>query len=321
MSEVPRTAPSIRRFLFFDEHRPTRAWMPTLEMINERFAQYCRAALLQHLQPPVEMVPQFAIEAIKHSELIDRLATPSHLTLVTLKPLRGTILIAVEAELVGMIVESRFGGSGRLPVVAVPNREFAPIEHQAMGRVVERLLDQLALAWKPVAAFVPEIVRHEVKPAFAAIANSTDLVIVTSFAVTVANGSGKLMIAIPYLLLEPLHDRLVASVVDRAVTRDPRWSEELKIGIGRATTELKVEFAAIEMTVRDFLNLRPGNVFEINRPDTVTVQAHGIPLFRGRWGRHGQKIAVRVEERLPPKADAPVVGGSHGNGDGNDNDG
>jgi flagellar motor switch protein FliM len=321
MSEAPRPASSIRRFLFFDEHRPTRAWMPTLDTINERFAQYSRAALLQHLQPPVEVEPQFAIEVVKHGEFVDRLATPSYLTLVTAKPLRGTIMIAVEAELVGMIVESRFGGSGRLPVVPVPNREFAPIEHQAMRRVVERLLEQLALAWKPVATFVPEIVRHEVKPAFAAIANSTDLVIVSTFAMTVANGGGKLTIAIPYLLLEPLHERLVASKVERAVTRDVRWSEELKIGIGRATTEIKVEFAAIEMTVREFLNLRTGSVFEIARPESVTVQSHGQPLFRGRWGRHGRKIAVRVEEALPRAADLSIAAGAGRKGGGIDDDG
>lgn len=294
--------------------------MPTLHMINERFAQYSRAALLQYLQPPVEVVPEFTIDVVKHSELIDRLAVPSHLTVASLKPLDGTILIAIEAELVGMIVESRFGGSGRLPLAAVPNREFAPLEHRAICRVIARLLDQLALAWGPVAAFAPEIVRHEVKPAFAAIANSTDLVIVNSFAVTIANGTGKLTIAMPYLLLEPLQERLAASMIKRNA-REPRWSTELKIGVGGAMTELNVEFAALEMTIREFLNLRPGSVFEIARPQSVTVQSQGLPLFRGRWGRHGRKIAVRVDERLLPPADASAAAGTNREGDGVDNAG
>jgi flagellar motor switch protein FliM len=315
MSDAPRAGPNIRRFLFFDEQRPTRAWMPTLEAVNERFAQYWRAALLQQLQPPVEVTPEFAIEVVKHGELIDRLAAPSHLTVVALKLLRGMILIAIEAELVGIIVESRFGGSGRLPVVAVPNREFAPIEQQVMRRVIERLLDQLALAWKPITEIAPEIVRHETKPTAAAIANSTDLVIISTFTVMIGNSSGKLTIAIPYLLLQPLHERLVATGANRVVTFDPRWSEQLKIGVGSAMTELQVEFAAIELTVGDFLNLHPGSVFEIARPDTVTVQSGGQPLFRGRWGRHGRKIAVRVEERLLSTAELPVATGTNAKGD------
>lgn len=308
MSEAPAPAArNIRRFLFFDEQRPTRAWMPTLDAINERFAQYWHSALLNDLQQPVAVTPEFAIEVVKHAELIDRLGTPSYLTVVALPPLRGSILIAVEAGLVGMIVESRFGGTGRLPVVAVPNREFAPIEQRVMRRVTERLLEQLALAWRPIAEIAPEIVRHESKPTAAAIAGSTELVIVNAFTVTVANGSGKLTIAIPYMLLQPLHERLVATGAKRPIARDPRWSEELRSGIAAATTELKVEFAQIELTVGAFLNLQPGSVFEITRPEMVTVQSHGQALFRGRWGRHGRKIAVRVEERLLPPADLSVT--------------
>jgi flagellar motor switch protein FliM len=281
--------------------------MPTLHTINERFADYCRAALLQHLQQPVKVAPEFTIELIKHSELIDRLAMPSLLTLAMLKPFYGMMLIAVDADLVGLIVESRFGGNGRLPLAAIPNREFAPLEYRAIRLVVERLLDQLAVAWEPVAAFAPEIVRHEVKPAFATIGGPTDLVFVSNFAVTVANGGGTLRIAIPYLLLEPLHERLAGTSALKRNPRDPRWSEEISSGIGGATTEINVEFAAIEMTVGDFLTLRPGSVFEIGRPDSVTVRSHGLPLFRGRWGRHGRRIAVRVEERLTTDDRAPIA--------------
>jgi flagellar motor switch protein FliM len=314
MSDASRATPSVRRYLFFNEQRPTRSWMPTLEAINERFAQNWRTALLQELQSPAEVTPQFAIEVIKHSEMLDRLATPSHLTVVALQPLRGTILIALDAELVGMIVESRFGGSGRLPVVAVPDREFAPIELRVMSHIVENLLRQLALAWKPVAEVTPEIVRHEMKPSAAAIANSTDLVTVNTFTVTIASGTGRLTIAIPHQLLQPLHERLVATGAKRTIARDPRWSEELKLRIGSAATELKVEFAAIELTVSEFLNLRPGSVFEITRPDSVVVQSHGQALFRGRWGRHGRKIAVRVEEPLLSAATLPVAAAANEEG-------
>lgn len=321
MSDPPPAATSIRRFLFFDEQRPTRAWMPTLEAINERFAQNCRGALMQQLQAQVEVMPQFAIEVIKHGDVLDRLATPSFLTLVALHPLPGTILIAADAELVGMIVECRFGGSGRLPIVAVPNREFAPIEQRVMGRIIESLMEQLALAWNPVAQVVPEVIRHEMKPSAAVIANSTDLVIVSTLTVKIAGGAGTLAIAIPYLLLQPLHDRLLGTGAKRTVARDPRWAEELQLHIASAITELKVEFAAIELTVSDFLNLRPGSVFEIARPESVTVQAGGQALFRGRWGRHGRKIAVRVEERLPPAGGLASAAGGNDKGDQSDNAG
>ena len=290
----------IRAYTFFDERRPARWWMPTLEQVNHRFAQYLRAALLQYLQPPVAVVPQFSIELVEHHALIDRLPTPSYLTVIRLKPLKGAILLVIDSELVGAIVESRFGGSGRFRV-SLPNREFTPIEHHSMQRIVERILEQLVPAWQPVARFEPEVVRVEVRPASATIAESADLIIVSTFDLAFANGGGRLAIAIPALNFEPLHDRLVTTNGDRpAAIREPRWTEALQDGVCCAATTLDVEFGTIELTVRDFLELRPGTVVEIERPEAVTVRSHGVPLFRGGWGRHGKRLAVRVEEWLQP---------------------
>jgi flagellar motor switch protein FliM len=293
---------SVRPYTFFDERRPARWWMPTLEMVNYRFAQHLRTSLLQYLQPPVDVVPEFVIELIEHVALIDRTPTPSYLTIVRLKPLQGTALLIVDAGLVSTIVESRFGGTGRFPP-AQPNREFTPIEHHSMSRIVGRILEQLVPAWQPIAQFEPEVVRNEIKAAAVTIANATDLIVVSNFTIKVANGSGTLAIAIPSLHLEPLHERLVSNSVERPAVREPGWSEALQIGVGRAVTVLDVEFTGIEMTVQEFLDLQPGNVVAIERPATVTVRSCGVPLFDASWGRHGRKLAVRVEDWMQPATD------------------
>jgi flagellar motor switch protein FliM len=302
-SVVSERPASVRRYVFFDEHRPSRAWMPTLEAINERFSQLLRSALVQELQPGIAVTPPNPIQLIKHGKLIEKLAVPSHLTLVRLKALRGTILLAADAELVSWIVDSRFGGGGRFPVLP-SDREFTLFEQKSMRRVAEVIVAQLALAWKPIAAFEPEILRHESDPQLAGIANAAEPIIVSIFEVKLGGSGGKLVIGIPYMVLEPLHEKLMSGIVDRPFDRDQRWNAALQSGVEQAKMTLNVELAVIEMTVRELLSLQPGNVFEIERPDSVTVEANGLPLFIGRWGRNGRKIAVRIEERLPPIIDA-----------------
>src|SRR5207245_11011833 len=100
MSDQSGRASSVRRYVFYNEHRPSRAWMPTLEMINDRFSQHLRTALLQHLRPGVEVTPPIAIQLIKHGELTARLAVRRYLTIVNFKPLTGTIQVDVEFHLV-----------------------------------------------------------------------------------------------------------------------------------------------------------------------------------------------------------------------------
>ena len=303
MSEVRERPASVRRYVFFDEHRPSRAWMPTLETINERFSQLLRSALLQELQPGTAVTPPQVIQLIKHGELIERLTMPSHLALVRMKALRGTILLVADAELVGWIVDSRFGGNGRFPV-APSNREFTPFEQKSMRRMTGIIVEQFALSWKPIVALEPEIQRYESNPQLAGIASAAEPIIVSVFDIKIGGGGGKLTIAIPYVLLEPLHERLMSGIVDRPLDQDQRWHEALRLGIEQAKMTLNVELATIETTVRELLSLRPGSVFEIERPDTVTVEANGLPLFIGRWGRNGRKVAVRIEERLLPAGEA-----------------
>ncbi|MGH7038605.1 MAG: flagellar motor switch protein FliM [Stellaceae bacterium] len=302
MSDLHERPASVRRYVFFDEHRPSRAWMPTLEMINERFSQQLRSVWAQELQPGVLVAPPAVIQLVKHSEMMERLGMPSHLTLVHLKALRGTMLAAVNAEFVGWIVESRFGGSGRFPI-ATHNREFTPFEQKSMRRVIEVMLDPLALAWKPITPLAPEILRHESNPQLAGIANAAEPVIVSAFDIKLGGAEGKLTLALPYVLLKPFHERLMSGIVEKPVDQDQRWHEALQLGVAQAPMTLSVDLATIEMTVRDLLNLRPGNVFEIERPGSVAITANGMPLFSGRWGRNGRKIAVRIEERVPLAAD------------------
>ena len=303
MSDISGRVASVRRYVFYNEHRPSRAWMPMLDMINERFSQHLRTALLQHLGPGVEVTPPLAIQVIKHGELMERLPVPSYLTLVNFRPLHGTLLVVVDAQLISWIVESRFGGNGRFPVT-ISNREFSRFERKSTTRVVQTVVDKFAEAWRPIANFEPQIIRHETGPQFAGIANSGEPIIVSSFDVGVGQGGGKLIICIPYVMLEPMHDELVADVVQPTVFHDLHWHESLTTGIGRATVMLNVELAQIEVTVRDLLGLRPGAVFDLDQPESVTVEANGVPLFRGRWGKHGRNIGVRIDERLLASADA-----------------
>jgi flagellar motor switch protein FliM len=278
---------------------------PMLQRVNDRFARYLRAALLQHLRRAVTVTPA-GIELVEHRELMERVPSPTHLTLFNMKPLRGTFVLAVEAPLVVTIVESRFGGNGRFPI-NLANREFTPFELKSMRRVVETTLEQLAVSWQPVGRFEIEILRSETNPQFAGFATAEDVIIVSSFDITVEHGKGRFDVYASYASVEPLQDRLASGMVAEAADQDLRWSDSLKAGVAQAAITLNVELGRIEISVGDLIALRPGNVFEMDRPEILVVEAGGVPLFRGRWGRHRRKIGVLIEERLASPADAAIV--------------
>jgi len=306
MSDLKDKAPPVESFDLFGQSGAATNRMsllePTLQRINDRFARYLRAVLLQHLRRAVTVTPA-GIELVEHRELMERVPSPTHLTLFNMKPLRGTLVLAIEAPLVVSIVETRFGGNGRFPI-NMANREFTPFELKSMRRVVEMTLEQLSAAWQPIGRFDVEILRSETNPQFAGFATAEDLIIVSSFDISVEHAKGRFDIYAPYAGVEPLQDQLTLGVVAEVADQDLRWTEMLRTGVVQAAITLNVELGKIEISVGDLIALRPGNVFEMDRPESLVVEASGVPLFRGRWGRHGRKIGVLIEERLASSAEA-----------------
>jgi flagellar motor switch protein FliM len=318
MSDVADDTAPLGGFSLFTKSGPARNRMstlePTLQRINDRFARYLRAALLQHLRRGVT-VTAIGVDLVEHRELMEGLPSPTYLSLFNMKPLRGTLVLMVDASLVVAIVESRFGGNGRFPI-NMANREFTPFELKSMRRVVDTTLEQFVIAWEPIGRFEVEIVRHETNPQFAGFATADDLIMVSMFDITVDHGKGRLGIYVPYAGVEPLQDQLMSGIVADVVDHDLRWSEALKSSVAQAVITLNVELGKIPISVGDLVALRPGNVFEMDRPESLIVEASGVPLFRGRWGRHGRRIGVMVEERLsPPDGRGGGLGGDVGEDD------
>lgn len=314
MSDTAMRPMEVRPYHLFSDHGPARNRMsmlePTLERINDRFGRFLRAALLQHLRRGVEIAPS-PIELIRHRDLLEQLPSPTHMTFINMKPLRGTVLVIFDTPLVVAIVESRFGGNGKFPLIT-DNHEFTPFELKSMRRVVEATLEQFALAWEPFGAFEPEIARHETNPQFGGFATSEELIIVSRFEFRVDQGRGRMTTCIPYSALEPVQEQLSSVLVEETVVQDVRWSEALRRHVAQAAITLNVELGTIDISLRELAGLQPGTIYEMDRPETLTVASGGVPLFRGRWGRHGRRIGIRIDDCLTPVVLEGTPGGRLG---------
>src|SRR5262245_42446832 len=156
--------------------RIVRGRMPTLEMINERFARLFRSNLYGLLRrtPEVAVNP---IEMKKFSEYVLTLHVPTSLNLVRISPLRGTALILLEPRLVFAIVDNFFGGNGRH--TKIEGRDFTATENRIIQMVLKNAFVDLQEAWSHVINLQVEYVQSEVNPAFANIVSPSEVVVVT----------------------------------------------------------------------------------------------------------------------------------------------
>ena len=284
-----------RAYDFNNQMRIVRGRMPTLEMINERFARIFRVSLYNLLRRSPE-ISVHQIQVKKFSEYVHTLHVPTSLNLVKMNPLRGTALVVLDPKLVFATVDNFFGGTGRH--AKIEGREFTATEQRVIHMVLRNVFSDLHEAWSHVAPIEVEFVQSEINPHFANIVSPSEIVVITSFHIEVDGGGGNLQVTMPYAMIEPLREILDAGVASDRVEKDERWMVCLREELEEAEVELTTRLGHCKISLATLLNLKPGDVVPCDFQGKVTVLAEDVPVFRGSFGLSRGLQAVKVEERV-----------------------
>jgi flagellar motor switch protein FliM len=291
--DVPLEPGVAQSYDFNSQDRIVRGRLPTLEMINERFARLFRISLFNMLRRSPE-ISVGSVQMLKFSEYVHSLFMPANMNLVRIRPLRGTALFVFDPKLVFVLVDNFFGGTGRFPT-KIEGRDFTPTERRTVQIILEHLFEDLRKAWEPVLNVSFEYQSSEVNPHFANIVSPSEVVVVTVFHVDLDGGGGDVHITMPYSMIEPIKDLLDAGVQSDRTERDARWAMALRNEILTADVELDVVLAEPQITLGDLLALAPGDVIPIEFPPNVLARTDGIPVFRARPGVSSGNFALQVE--------------------------
>jgi len=293
--EAPPPPGTVMSFDFMNQMRIVRGRMPTLEMINERFARMFRVNLYSLLRrsPEVAVNP---VEMKKWSEYVQTLHVPTSLNMVRIHPLRGIGIVLLEPKLVFAIVDNFFGGNGRH--AKIEGRDFTATEQRIIQMVLKTAFVDLKEAWSHVADIEVEYMQSELNPAFANIVSPSEIVVVTSFHVELEGGGGDVHVTMPYSMIEPLREALDSGMTSDRVEHDERWAYSLKEEIHDAEVELSTVLGHSRISLGDLLNLKPGDIVPCDFGGRVTVMAEAVPVFRGTLGLSRGQQAIKVEERV-----------------------
>ncbi len=285
-----------RTYDFSSQDRIVRGRMPTLEMVNERFARNFRITLFNFLRRS----PSISVEGVqmtKFGEYIHSLFMPSNLNLIKVKPLRGTALFVLNPKLVYSIVDSFFGGDGRFHT-KIEGRDFTNTEMQVVKSILYKIFEDLKEAWAPVMSLDFEYVGSEVNPHFANIVTPSEVVVVSTIHVELDNGGGDIHLTMPYSMLEPIREQLDAGVQSDSTDVDQRWITSLREEIKSAPVEVSSTLTETTISLRELNNLKVGDVIPVEIPDYVVAEIEGIPVFRGQYGLSRGSRALKVIEMI-----------------------
>jgi flagellar motor switch protein FliM len=295
--EIPEG--EVRGYDFTSQDRIVRGRMPTLEMINERFARYFRISLFNMLRRAGE-ISVSGVQMLKFAEYVHSLFVPTSLNLVRVHPLRGTALFVLEPKLVFALVDNFFGGGGRFHT-KIEGREFTPTELRVIQMVLDIAFKDLSQAWTPVMKVDFDYQGSEVNPHFANIVSPTEVVVVNTFRVELEGGGGDMHVTMPYSMVEPIRQLLDAGVQSDSSDRDERWTRAIREEMKQARVDLKSMLVEATLSLRELKEMRAGDVIPIDIPELVTLEAVDTPVFRGKFGIYNGSRAVKILQKIVPE--------------------
>lgn len=295
------------KYDLLSQDRIIRGRMPTLDIINDRFARQFRITLSNSLRKIVQVNVE-STSLMKYGEFLNYLPIPSCLNLLKFHPLRGSCIMAFESKLIFAFLNNWFGGATN-PQERIETRDFTAIELMVVKKVIGLLLEDLQKAWQPVFAIEGEYIRTETNPQFLAVVAPSDVVVLTSFEIEIDGLRGSIQFVIPYNTIEPIRQHLSRGIGSDSDAEDNAWRSLISESLLDVNVNNSVVLGTSKVHIRQLLDLKPGDVLTLDRNqsdvlDMFVEQAHKFnvnPMERA--GHLAAKVKSSVAIRLPPKAE------------------
>jgi flagellar motor switch protein FliM len=278
------------------QERIVRGRMPTMELINERFARYFRIGLFNFMHRSTE-ISVGPVRVQKYSDFIRNLVVPTNLNLIQMQPLRGTGLVVFDPNLVFLVVDNMFGSDGRFHT-RVEGRDFTPTEQRIIMGMLNVVFAEYEKAWKPVYEVKFEYVRSEMNTQFANIATPSEIVVAFTFTIELSGNSAEMHLCLPYSMIEPIRDVLYSTMHSEQAGSDKRWTGMLRRQLLSAEVELMAPLGGTQITLGDVAKLKVGDIVPISIEEFVKVRVDGIPLMDCRYGINNGQYALKLEKFL-----------------------
>ena len=272
-----------------------RDQLSALEEVYDKFTRLMQDTLSSTLQGSffLEFV---STEMVKYKEFISAFSSPTSFTLFSMEPLIGTALLCIEPNLVFSLIDSMFGGDGK-PTTRV--RQFTQIELRMIKKFTSEILAKFQKAWSSVYLTNMALKKTETKPEFVQLVPPNDIMLIIVFAIKGPEFSGNFHFAIPYLMMEPIKEKLSPKYL-REKDMEHTWAPQLKELLKDTLVTVIAELGKTTQTVRDLLNLQVEDVIKLKAgpDDLISISVDQIPKYQGYPGIIKGNRAVEIVKLL-----------------------
>src|SRR5689334_5288414 len=270
--------------------------LPMLEIVFDRLVRLMTTSLRNFTSDNVE-VSLDNITSIRFGDYLNSIPLPAILAVFRAEQLDNYGLFTVDSNLIYSIVDVLLGGRRGTAAMRIEGRPYTTIERTLVQRMIEVILNDMSQAFEPLAPVNFTLDRLETNPRFAAIARPANAAILVKLRIDMEDRGGRVELLLPYATLEPIRKLLLQQFMGEKFGRDSIWESHLATELWATRVEIDAVLDEQIMSLNKIMNLQIGETVMLNAgPDSkIELRCGGVPLLKGRMGRKGTSVAVRVE--------------------------
>ena len=273
--------------------------LPMLEIVFDRLVRLMTTSLRNFTSDNVE-VSLDRITSVRFGDYLNSIPLPAILAVFKAEEWDNYGLFTVNSSLIYSIIDVLFGGRRGQTAIRIEGRPYTTIESNLVKRMIEVVLADAELAFKPLSPVKFNIDRLETNPRFAAISRPANAAILVRLRIDMEDRGGTIELLLPYATIEPIREVLLQMFMGEKFGRDPIWEGHLATEIGQAEIAVDAVLYEAKLPLGQLMKLEVGDTLALDlKPDAlVSVRCGDVTLTEGRIGRVGDKVAVRVAKPL-----------------------
>lgn len=271
--------------------------LPMLEIVFDRLVRLMTVSLRNFTGDNVE-VSLDNVSSIRFGDYLNSIPLPAILAVFRAKQWDNFGMFTVDSNLIYSIVDVLLGGRRGTAAMRIEGRPYTTIELNLVQRMIEVVLQDVQAAFEPLSPVTLELDRMETNPRFAAIARPANAAILVKLRVDMEDRGGRIEMLLPYATLEPIRELLLQMFMGEKFGRDSIWESHLATELWSTKVPLEAVIDEQRMKLREVMEFKVGQTLMLNNtPDgMIDMRCAGVALGKGRMGRVGNNVAVRVEQ-------------------------
>jgi flagellar motor switch protein FliM len=273
--------------------------LPMLEVVFDRLVRLMSTSMRNFTSDNVE-VSLDSVASVRFGDYLNAVPLPAMLSVVKAEEWDNYGLITIDSALIYSIVDVLLGGRRGTAAMRIEGRPYTTIERSLVERMVEVILADLSAAFEPLSPVTFRFERLETNPRFATISRPSNAAIVAKLRIDMEDRGGRLELLLPYATLEPVRELLLQMFMGEKFGRDSIWEAHLAQELWFTEVELTAVMDERQIKLEDIFSLHVGSriMFGASPDSTIEMRCAGVPMFRGKMGRRGSRIAVQIEDPI-----------------------